>query len=84
MSRENRTQPRDWLRSFTVMRDSDTMLCNVWHDGGSICTQSDRAIQINRRLGDGCSHRSVADYRDAALAHLAECHPKEAAEVEVQ
>lgn len=72
---------RDWLRSFTVMRDSDYMLCNVWHDGGSKCTRSDRAILIEARQGDGCSHRSVADYHDAAMAHLQEYHPAEALEV---
>lgn len=72
---------RDWLRSFTVMRQSDTMLCNVWHDGGSVCEQSDRAIPITPRPGDGCSHRSVADYHDAAMKHLVEFHPDQAAEV---
>lgn len=75
------TGTRDWLRSFTVMRQSDQMLCNVWADGGSKCPQPDRAIPIPTRPGDGCSHRSVADYHDAAMAHLIECHPKEALEV---
>lgn len=68
---------RDWLRSFTVMRQSDAMLCHVWVDGGSNC--DGRGVPV--RAGSAGSHLSLADYHDAAMNHLKDHHPKEAAEV---
>lgn len=71
----------NWLHSFTVMRDSDYLLCHVWMDGGSICptyVEKPFAIPVPQRRGG--SHRSVLDYEVAALNHLEEAHPKEFAE----
>lgn len=70
---------RDWLRSFGVMRQSDTMICHVWADGGSACTLGEEQIRV--RGFRGSSHLSAADYRDAALEHLAEFHPQQSTEM---
>lgn len=66
----------DWLQSFCVLRESDTLICYVWLDGGSPCVELDaRAIQVTKLRGG--SHRSVLDYQKAALEHLRLSHPKE-------
>jgi hypothetical protein len=66
---------RDWLRSFTIWRQSDTMTCHVWLDGGSVCLMR---TPIPVPQDQGGSHRSVADYVAAAQEHLKKYHPKEA------
>lgn len=65
---------RDWLRSFTIWRQSDSMTCHVWLDGGSMCMMT---TQIKVPQDQGGSHRSVADYVAAAKEHLEKYHPKE-------
>jgi hypothetical protein len=67
----------NWLRSFTVARQSDMVLCHVWSDGGSVCPMN-TAIRVP--LNGGGSHPSVADYVNVSLDHLREHHPKEYAE----
>lgn len=66
---------KDWLRSFTIFRQADGLLCHVWADGGSKCEHNvGRVIEVRRQRGG--SHPSVADYIAAAEKHLQEAHPE--------
>lgn len=60
------------LKSFTIMRHSDTMLCHVYMDGGNSCAVS--SIRVPRQ-GAG-SHLTLADYVAAARAHAKQYHPE--------
>jgi len=68
------SEGRDWLRSFTVLREADGVACHVWADGGSECSER-RWLPVRQRRGG--SHRSVQDYVEASLEHLKTHHPKE-------
>jgi hypothetical protein len=56
-------------REFTVLRQSDALVCDRYPAGGPRCG---RLVAVGRLDG---SHPTLQDYLDAAARHVESAHP---------